>query len=47
MFVLGAGSGIGQSICQILAKDGVKIAAFDSNISAAQKTIETLSSKSI
>ena len=45
MFSKGAGSGIGRSICEVLARNGARVVAADINNEAVKKTIDTLNSK--
>ena len=38
----GSGSGIGRAVCQVLAKEGARIAAVDVNSSGAAETVTHL-----
>jgi NAD(P)-dependent dehydrogenase (short-subunit alcohol dehydrogenase family) len=43
--VTGAGSGIGQGVCELFSREGCRVAAVDLNISAAQRVANAIQSK--
>lgn len=45
LMLTGGGSGIGRSTCQLLARDGAKVAVADINLKGAEETLSLLPSK--